>query len=153
MHIDDFKKDEFWVNPATDASYDSREAFIIEGMFGFCGCGSPSDALQYIHDTLRSIKALRDGDDLKREKWDRFYTNWKTESRKLHGSTGAEYFIYYVFDQMELIEHGGSVPGWLTEEGQALLDDLDEMDNLPDDQPAISEKLHDSAKTKPNFLN
>lgn len=37
---------------------------------------------------------------------------------------GLAYSYFYMLDAAELIEHGGSVPGWLSDSGQSLLADL-----------------------------
>ena len=34
---------------------------------------------------------------------------------------GALYIILYLLNHAELMEHGGSVPGWLTDEGEEML--------------------------------
>lgn len=35
--------------------------------------------------------------------------------------------MWYWLDNKGYTEHGGSVPGWLTEEGWKLLEDLEEL--------------------------
>lgn len=102
--------------------------FIIERIFGFCGCGCPYDVAEYIRQALQSIY------DIEQKVWTNkvTYNEWKNDNdnkkkKKIYSSQGAEYFIYYVLDQKGLTEHGGSVPGWLTESGKELLLDLNEL--------------------------
>lgn len=89
---------------------------IMETM-GFCGCGKPWDSAEYIIDVLLHIEKLRT------HVWEKKMTfrEWKIEGQKLFPNDGAAYFAYYVLDEKELIEHGGSVPGWLTPKGYELL--------------------------------
>ena len=59
------------------------------------------------------------------------YEEWSAAEKRLFGSSGAAYFVYYVLDEKELTEHGTSVPGWLTEKGLTLLQDLNEYLEAP----------------------
>lgn len=49
------------------------------------------------------------------------------EEQRVFGSGGAAMFFYYFLDTKDLTDHGGSVPGWLNEKGDALLDELTEF--------------------------
>ena len=77
-------------------------------LLGFCGCGFPDDVLFYIKHILGIVKT---GDYLKTPKQD----------------TGQIYFAFYVLTVKGFLEHGSSVPGWLTAKGEDLLADLQEL--------------------------
>lgn len=106
--------------------YDTIEDALMMGVFGFCGCGMPLCTLAYIRDELESIKR---------------YTEWVNENHHItkdipspmenndkEENLGRSYFIWYWFDKMGYTDHGGSVPGWLTDEGESLLECLKELD-------------------------
>nr|DAN37927.1 MAG TPA: hypothetical protein [Caudoviricetes sp.] len=106
--------------------YDTIEDALMMGVFGFCGCGMPWYTLAYIRDELESIKR---------------YTEWVNENHHItkdipspmenndkEENLGRSYFIWYWFDKMGYTDHGGSVPGWLTDEGESLLECLKELD-------------------------
>lgn len=106
--------------------YDTIEDALMMGVFGFCGCGMPWYTLAYIRDELENIKR---------------YTEWINENHHItkdipspmenndkEENLGRSYFIWYWFDKMGYTDHGGSVPGWLTDEGESLLECLKELD-------------------------
>lgn len=124
MNIDAAKNAEGNYVAANGCEYDGPVEFILEGMFGFCGCGRPFQALMYIRSVLTRIDALRSH---KNEPWGEFYANWKADNLPVFSNEGAEFFAYYIMDKAGLTEHGGSVPGWLSESGVKLLSDLNEL--------------------------
>jgi hypothetical protein len=99
--------------------HESRGSFICD-QFGFCGCGKPEEALDYVRQALQVVSDLKNLVWTKKET----YEAWSHRSEQLFKSDGAEYFMWYRLDNLELIEHGGQVPGWLTEKGERLLEDL-----------------------------
>lgn len=105
--------------------YQDAHSLILSGMLGFCGCGRPTDAAQHIRDVLSHV-ADRKGIDFNDKA---AYPKWEAQGRKI-GSDGALYFAYYFLDDKGFLEHGGSVPGWLTPKGEELLALLKE---LPED--------------------
>lgn len=95
-----------------------------EGLLGtymdFCGCGIPEEALKFIRSALNQVNRLKEvvlEDKLT-------YKEWEQENKEIYFNAGIEYFTYYMLDNYGLIEHGGSVPGWLSEKGKILLHDL-----------------------------
>lgn len=97
-------------------------------VLGFCGCGRPEDALLYIRNLLRILN--EDSPDSfgpgGREKWNEWYKNHRARiDTFFHNDSGAEYLAYYVLTDKDLLEHGGSVPGWLTQKGKDFLTDLE----------------------------
>lgn len=128
MYIDKFKQpDGSFIDPS-GSYYESAEDFLQISTLGFCGCGCPEESLGYVRDVLQHI------DNLKQLVWEKkqTYEEWAAEGSKLFSNDGARYFTFYVLDQKELTEHGGSVPGWLTGKGRELLEDLNSI--LANDQ-------------------
>lgn len=100
------------------------------GKFEFCGCGLPESAAVYIRDGMQAFVDLWGVIEARpaaehRAAWQAFYAYWPDE--------GARYFFWYWLDSRRLTEHGGSVPGWLTDEGTDYLAALAEAlaESLP----------------------
>lgn len=121
MHIDKYKKEVGYEDP-DGCFHEDAESFLQTYSLGFCGCGRPEDSLAYVRDVLQHI------DNLKQLVWEKkqTYEEWTAAGKKLFASDGAEYFAFYVMDTKGLTEHGGSVPGWLTDKGREMLEDLNE---------------------------
>lgn len=111
------------------------EDIFLSGIFGFCGCGNASGALRYIASVLRYNVNERALGDLYRKEHPTGYDQvawsahceeaWAREA-SVCGSRDAATIIYYVLTQKDFMEHGGSVPGWLTPKGDELLSALEE---------------------------
>jgi len=121
MNIDKYKIDGIYKKE--DCEYEDPIDFVQASILDFCCCGCPEDNLKYIRDVLEHIN-WKYG---RQEPFDEWYKEWRVMAPSLFVNDGAEYFIYYVLAAKNLTEHGGSVPGWLTVEGQELLDDLNEL--------------------------
>lgn len=95
---------------------EDNSAEVVESL-GFCGCGSPIDATEYILSVLEHV------DLIKSKVWeDRMsHGQWKAAGKVIFPTEGAEYFAYYVLTEKGLMEHGGAVPDWLTDEGYAMI--------------------------------
>ena len=103
--------------------YEDIIDFICTGILGFCGCGRPIDALIYIRDVLSLI------DEWTGHEFQKItYEEHKEKEKALFNNEGQAYFTWYYLDNLGLTDHGGSVPGWLTPEGEILLSDLKELD-------------------------
>ena len=102
-------------------SHPSKESFICH-LLGFCGCGLPSAALDYIYGAMEIMG--RFDSNKSTEEWVAIHD----ELDKYFNSVGEAYFVYYFLNSWKnkLAEHGGSVPGWLTEYGHEVLAMLDE---------------------------
>ena len=98
---------------------------VLGGVLGFCGCGDPEAALRYIRDVLRLIDEPRPDGHVEWEKW---YEGHRAREVALLPDEGARWLVYYLLDDKELTEHGGSVPGWLTGKGDDVLAALNTMD-------------------------
>jgi hypothetical protein len=102
-------------------NYNDLESLIISGIFNFCGCGLPEEAIKFIRDVMAHIDRKRPDN----QKFEDFYKEWSEEGDKI-APLGALYFTYYVLADKELTEHGGSVPGWLSPKGRETLELLNE---------------------------
>ena len=110
-----------------DGGYCENEESVYLGILGFCGCGMPDEAIRYVRDCLRYIADLQDTvlPVKGRDQRDIAYKRWENAGKMLFVNEGCEYFMYYYLDNLGFTEHGGSVPGWLSDEGRAVLSDLD----------------------------
>lgn len=95
---------------------------ILDGL-NFCHCGMPENNLLYILGGLEIIDEKRPDDRTQFDAWWDAHT--KREAAHF-GNQSSAYFFYYWADKEGLTEHGGSVPGWLSDEGVALLTKLRE---------------------------
>lgn len=103
-----------------DPEWRDAQYFIDQYDLNFCGCGRPNDVLYYLW------KALSLVDDLKENVWENKKTHeeWQADKAKVFSNIGEEYFMWYFLDSNNFTEHGGSVPGWLTDGGKRLLKEL-----------------------------
>lgn len=97
---------------------ETSEDLIQCGMLGFCGCGAPWENLEFIRGALAAL-----ADDKDRIACVDAYFN------KFDAMRG---FFFYWADKEGLTEHGGSVSygGWLSADGEALLNLLNEHKKL-----------------------
>ena len=100
-----------------DCCHEDATSLLQAGLFEFCGCGRPEDNLEYILAGLETIAALQD----KVWKESMTYEQWTAACVKNLGDDKAQYFFFYWADVQELTEHGGSVPGWLSDKGREVL--------------------------------
>lgn len=114
------KYEQYWNEEKQVFEYDSMdfETFdeVIQHILGWCMCGVPDQSQKAVMKALRHIANLQDLVWTK----DMQFDEWNQQGRDLFGEW--EYAIYYVLDEKELTEHGGSVPGWLTDKGRELLE-------------------------------
>jgi len=108
-----------WIADIVAGRADPQNEDVVSGVhdqiiteLGFCGCGRPEDALRFLRDLLAEIG--REGDAENR---------WKRISDAAGGQQkpGMDYFVFYQLDHLGLTDHGGSVPGWLSDRGEAWL--------------------------------
>jgi len=105
--------------------YDNLTDLLAIGVCNFCGCGRPDEALIYIMNSLKYIeKAFHD---------DYEYEEWKEEGELLFPTIGSNYFIYYWLSEMGFTEHGGSVPGWVTDKGFEFVKLVEQLKNEKED--------------------
>jgi hypothetical protein len=110
MHIDKYKQNDGWYL-IDGVSYETAES-VLGDVLGFCGCGDPESALEYVAKILQAAKEKK------------IYERWK----ELFNSEGQGYFVLYTLDNKGVIEHGTSVgSSWLTQKGKELLEDIIEL--------------------------
>lgn len=117
MTLDDYKKDDGYEYDG--CFYQNADDLLQTGMFGFCGCGRPSENLLYVLGGLELIDEPSPNGT--REQFNAWWTGYHERVLKHFGSDEAAYFFYYWADKEELTEHGGGVPGWLGEKGRNIL--------------------------------
>lgn len=106
------------------------ESGVLGDVFGFCGCGDNGAALLLMRDAMRLIDRPYPGfpegpDSAACRKW---FDEQRASELALFGpNSGVRYLVWYVLDEKGLTEHGGSVPGWLTDKGKAVLADLEAL--------------------------
>lgn len=120
MNIDKFKREEGYYDE-DGCFYEDAESFLQIKVLGFCGCGDPDLSLKHTQIALRQVSNLKELVWEKKQTWE----EWDKENKKLLGEETGVYFMWYWLDTKGFTEHGGSVPGWLTESGYELLEDLD----------------------------
>jgi len=101
-----------------ECEHESAESLILTGIFHFCGCGFPEKCLIFLRDMLSLINTYTNGD----------LTEYLKNEIKTAGTLGAACFMYYLLDQKGFTEHGGAVPGWLSDNGEGLLNDLNSLE-------------------------
>ena len=121
MYIDKYKKDDHYEDE-NGVYYEDSFSFITTHLLDFCGCGCPFDAAMYVKNSLQIVADL----SLVQKK-NITYEEWKTRKPQIFTCVGAEYFMWYYLDSKGFTEHGGSVPGWLTQKGIEMLSDLNEL--------------------------
>jgi len=105
---------------------DDIDSELIEAL-GLCGCGDHESAFDFVRGGLQLIADVKLGPHYTRNagRFDPEFEKWCDDHSKREaayfGSRGAMFFFYYWADDKGFTEHGGSVPGWLTEEGEAML--------------------------------
>lgn len=114
-----------------EAAYETYAEYIYFEKMKFCGCGIPEDmrdafikstrALRECWAVIRSTESAfsiaRTEADRAKDKaaWDKLYA----DIADIWGPSDLNrYLCWYVLDAAGLTEHGGSVPGWLTPEGE-----------------------------------
>ena len=88
---------------------------LLEANFSFCTCGQPGTAAKFI---VGSLEVIEQYSTL------RPYEAWRSLEEQQFGQNGANYFFYYWATKEDLLAHGGSVPGWLTDKGKFVLSEL-----------------------------
>jgi hypothetical protein len=109
--------------------YDDFRDFILQSVFDFCGCGALYCAAEFIRDGLQYFKTKEaiTAKHQTAEDWSAICKELAAEEERVFGSRGSAMLFFYVLDSKDLTEHGGSVPGWLNEKGEALLEELTEF--------------------------
>lgn len=96
-------------NEGAEETQEHMKEAILEQVFGFCGCGQTDRAIDTLYDYLCIVGKKYDG-HYNPNKFDPISTN-----------PGTVTLLHYVMYNAGMTEHGGSVPGWLTDDGWGLL--------------------------------
>lgn len=94
-------------------------AELLRSRILVCGCGMPEAAMLFVVEMLECFSDL--GSAKTRAEMDAWCEQRRATEARLMQSDGARYFVYYLLNELGLLEHGGSVPGWPTEEGKAFV--------------------------------
>lgn len=125
MITDEFKQPDDWYK-FNGGDYESIEDLLQVGVLGFCGCGSPKENLEYIRRGLELINDPQPESVGRWGVWDAWWAVHKEKVLEHFGNDRSAYFFYYWAHRYDLTEHGGSVPGWLTDKGKKFLAALNE---------------------------
>jgi hypothetical protein len=116
--------------------YSPLNRFLLEEL-KWCGCGSPELAMAFMRDVLSAIKTRSDArhDEA---------SNAALKALLPYDSGLAESY-WYMLDEHDLIEHGGTCAGgWLTEKGErvlALLNEFEDLEEALEDVEASEEEF------------
>lgn len=99
--------------------------FQVERL-NFCGCGNPLGNLEWILEGMNLVDERMKpspkpwGSPENRAWWEAI------DAKELahFGNERARDFFWYWLDDQEFTEHGGSIPGWLTQKGVKFRDEL-----------------------------
>jgi len=121
MKLEDAKLPDGWFI-LDGCHHETAESLIQTGIMGFCGCGDPEGNLEYVRRGLEHIESKDQPDSNDRAAWDVWWRGHQNDEISIFGNSQSAYFFYYWADNLKLTEHGGSVPGWLTEKGNIVLE-------------------------------
>jgi hypothetical protein len=119
---------------SSGASFDDLEAALVEGVFGFCGCGQPEKFLELVGDVLRLMVDYReylDGIESidKDPGWQAVWTKYHDDMESRCGNAGSVMLLQYLFDKTDMTEHGGSVcSAWPASKGYAMLEAIEMLE-------------------------
>jgi hypothetical protein len=122
MTFDSFKQPSGGYLDEKEFYFEDAESWLQTKVLGFCGCGAPELSLAFVRDGLQHIEWRLDS----KATWD----EKEAKALELFGSEAGAYFFYYFVDRGDLTEHGGSVPGWLTDKGRNFIADVNELEAL-----------------------
>lgn len=109
-------------------TFDDAVSFYHSGIFGFCGCGEPRANLRLIRDALALTEEFFEA-DTELGAWNEYCVQYGQRRLALFGTLASEQFFAYWANETKppLMEHGGCIPGWLTDHGRRVLADLQVM--------------------------
>lgn len=122
MHIDKYKDPDGGYTDEEGVFWEDAESFLQGYVLGFCCCDDPEANLKYVATILQHIDARSNTS----------YLLWLLSGAFI-ASANSLRFAYYVLNEKRLTEHGGRVPGWITEKGREFLEDVAEL--YEDGQP------------------
>lgn len=126
MTFDKYKDEEGYTD-TEGVFFPDAESWLQSRVLDFCGCGPIEENLIYVRDGLKLLDERRALVYEDQRTWEE---QLKLEA-SFFGNKQASEFFFYVMSMRDLTEHGGSIPGWLTEEGENFIKDVDELYALP----------------------
>jgi len=121
-------------------SWTDLGSLLQSKVIGHCGCGCPEENLKLIYDMLM----------IQQEHWNKdatyeqIMTSYHEKNEKIKNYVVENWerfsdFFFYVMNDKEIMEHGGSVPGWICDNNfmealkiwhaQYLIDKAEEENN------------------------
>lgn len=99
-------------------TWESYKDFVWGEVLGFCGCHGSST--EYVFDLLKEMYVREKNGEI-------FYFDYKNENKLV---PILQELCLFVFDKVEITEHGGSVRGcWLSKKGKDICSKLFEDNN------------------------
>ena len=109
-----------------------EEEWWLKEQLGMCGCGRPEGAMKYIlgamlllWDSQRKSDLLLTPSGGVTPEWEAHFEEYRKNVNEYFHSEGEndgiEYHMWYYLDDNGLTDHGGSVPGWLSEHGKEVM--------------------------------
>ena len=123
--VNEYWKEEIQAYVKDGQEFDDIEDLIHNGFFNFCCCGIPENSLRFVWEVLYNLDYIWKHKDSPSEEWSQLWRDWENKQK----DKNAVYFLYYWLDNEGFTEHGGSVPGWLTVDGEDLLKSLNKIFN------------------------
>jgi hypothetical protein len=114
--INEYERDQVF-EEESQGWWQSIEDALMNKYTNYCTCGDPKAALIFMASVIRFVEDKREMDTGERE----------TREKELFPVEGSSYFIYYALSELDLLEHGGSVPGWTTEKGIHFMEDVESV--------------------------
>jgi hypothetical protein len=121
MHIDKYKQPDGTYLDDKGSSYQDAETFLQDKYLNHCYCGNPDINIKYVADVLAHI----DSRDTFKSKTR--YDEWIAAGNHLYPNDTIRNFVWYVMDSLRFTEHGGCIPGWLTDKGREFMEDVKEL--------------------------
>ena len=110
-----------------ECHHEDAESLLQCGMLKQCGCGNPENNIRLVARVLRHLSNRREY--VWNDNHEMTYDDWVAAGREI-ASDDVLNFIYYTIDELELTEHGGSIPGWPTKEGYEFMEDVEALYGL-----------------------
>ncbi len=109
--LESYKDEEGVYVDQDGVSWKSAEDLLQGYFLGFCCCGIPEQSIELAANALKLLNE-------EREPYHEFSLK---ASRLFHGNEAVEWFVWYGLSKADLTEHGGCVPGWVSEKGKQFL--------------------------------
>ena len=100
-------------------NWDDVGDIFLGSIVGQCLCGMPGDVVDFIHDGIAHLAMPREESGGKTGIKFADTKAWQARmAATAKHSDGSLYFLWHSLENADLLEHGGSAPGWLTGKGE-----------------------------------